>query len=124
MKKQDFKNWLEQYKENENILIQDNRGHITSYEEALYHNGFRNYKVIRYDRGISEKEAALFDFTGIPENRRRAYGILIAPFTRDTLEAFLKLMYNDKEWQADQAKAQQAALERIIEMGELDEEED
>ena len=121
MKKQDFKNWLVQHKENENILIQDNRGHITSYEEALYHNGFRNYKTIRYAKGISEKEAALFDFTGIPDDRKRAYGILISPFTRDTLETFLHLMYNDKEWQEDQAKAQQAALERIIEMGELDE---
>lgn len=121
MNKEDFRNWLDQHKESHNSIVQEYRGHITSYEEALRRSGFMDYKTVRWDRGISEKDAALFDFTGIPEDRRRGYGIIISPFTRETLEEFLELMYNSWEWQQEQAEAQQSALERLIEMGELDE---
>ena len=67
-----FKDWLEQHRESQNTIVQDYRGHITSYEEALYYNGFRDYKVVRWDKRIDEKDKALFDFTGIPEDRRKS----------------------------------------------------
>ena len=127
MSKTIFKDWLEQHRESQNTIVQDYRGHITSYEEALYYNGFRDYKVVRldtWDKRIDEKDKALFDFTGIPEDRKRGYAIIISPFTRETLEAFLKLSYESAEWQQEQAEKQQAALERLIEMGELDEDEE
>lgn len=127
MNKEDFRNWLDQHRESQNTVVQDYRGHITSYEEALYYNGFRDYKVVRWDtwdKSIDEKDKALFDFTGIPEDRKRGYAVIISPFTRETLEAFLKLSYESAEWQQEQAEAQQSALERLIEMGELDEDEE
>lgn len=108
-----FKDWLEQHRESQNTIVQDYRGHITSYEEALYYNGFRDYKVVRWDKRIDEKDKALFDFTGIPEDRKRGYAVIISPFTRETLEAFLKLLYESAEWQQEQAEKQQAALERL-----------
>lgn len=127
MNKEDFRNWLDQHRESQSTVVQDYRGHITSYEEALYCNGFRDYKVVRWDtwdKRIDEKDKALFDFTGIPEDRKRGYAIIISPFTKETLEAFLKLSYESAEWQQEQAEAQQSALERLIEMGELDEDEE
>ena len=127
MNKEDFRNWLEQHRESQNKIVQDYRWRITSYEEALYCSGFRDYKVVRWDtwdKRIDEKDKALFDFTGIPEDRKRGYAVIISPFTRETLEAFLKLSYESAEWQQEQAKAQQSALERLIEMGELDEDEE